>query len=202
MSKSKGKQKRKTQLSAPVPVAQLDEAEAAAELERLAGAIAHHDALYYRKDQPEISDADYDALRARNVAIEARFAHLIREDSPSLRVGAAPLEAFGKVRHGVPMLSLNNVFDDEGVRDFLDRIRRFLGLTSAEGLAFTAEPKIDGLSITLRYEQGKLVQGATRGDGYEGENVTANVRTIADIPHVPSAHKASPIRSRCAARSI
>ena len=182
MSKSKGKQKRKTQLSAPVPVAQLDEAEAAAELERLAGAIAHHDALYYRKDQPEISDADYDALRARNVAIEARFAHLIREDSPSLRVGAAPLEAFGKVRHGVPMLSLNNVFDDEGARDFLDRIRRFLGLTSADGLAFTAEPKIDGLSITLRYEQGKLVQGATRGDGYEGENVTANVRTIADIP--------------------
>ncbi len=182
MSKSQGKPKRKTQPSAPVPVEELDEAEGAAELERLAGAIAHHDALYYRKDQPEISDADYDALRARNAAIEARFPHLIRQDSPSLRVGAAPVDAFGKVRHGMPMLSLNNVFDDEGVRDFLDRVRRFLGLSSTDPLAFTAEPKIDGLSITLRYEQGKLVQGATRGDGYEGENVTANVRTIADIP--------------------
>ena len=114
--------------------------------------------------------------------IEARFPHLVRDDSPSLRVGAAPVETFGKVVHRVPMLSLGNVFDDEGVRDFLDRIGRFLGLDSIEGLAFTAEPKIDGLSITLRYENGKLVQGATRGDGYEGENVTANVRTIADIP--------------------
>ena len=110
------------------------------------------------------------------------FPHLIREDSPSARVGAAPVEAFGKVMHRVPMLSLGNVFDDGGVRDFLERIRRFLGLDTIEGLAFTAEPKIDGLSITLRYEKGRLVQGATRGDGYQGENVTANVRTIADIP--------------------
>ncbi|MGE3528224.1 MAG: NAD-dependent DNA ligase LigA [Methyloceanibacter sp.] len=162
----------------------LDEAEAASELARLAAAIAHHDELYYRKDAPEISDAAYDALRARNEAIEARFPHLVRDDSPSLRIGAAPVEAFGKVAHRVPMLSLGNVFDEEGLRDFLDRIGRFLGLDTVEGLAFTAEPKIDGLSITLRYEGGKLVQGATRGDGYEGENVTANVRTIGDIPKV------------------
>jgi DNA ligase (NAD+) len=166
----------------PKPVDQLTEAEAAAELERLAGDIDRHDELYYRNDEPEISDADYDALRTRNAAIEARFPGLIREDSPSARVGAAPVEAFGKVAHRVPMLSLGNVFDEEGVRDFLDRIGRFLGLESTRDLSFTAEPKIVGLSITLRYEQGRLVQGATRGDGYEGENVTANVRTIADIP--------------------
>ncbi len=165
------------------PIAALDEAEATTELARLGRAIAHHDALYYRQDAPEISDAAYDALRQRNADIEARFPHLIREDSPSLRVGAPPVEAFGKVGHLVPMLSLGNVFDEEGVRDFVDRVVRFLGLKTAEGLAFTAEPKIDGLSITLRYEEGKLVQGATRGDGYEGENVTANVRTISDIPH-------------------
>src|SRR4029077_6409290 len=124
----------------------------------------------------------YDALRERNAAIEARFPHLLREDSPSARVGAAPVEVFGKVTHRVPMLSLGNVFDAEGVRDFLERVRRFLGLETVEGLAFTTEPKIDGLSITLRYEKGKLVQGATRGDGYQGENVTVNVRTITDIP--------------------
>jgi len=183
MSKSKTKQKSGADLSFETkPAANLDEAEAASELKRLAKEIAHHDELYYRKDAPEISDAEYDALRARNGEIEARFPHLMRDDSPSLRVGAAPVEAFGKVVHRVPMLSLGNVFDEEGLRDFLDRIRRFLGLQSIDGLAFTAEPKIDGLSITLRYENGKLVQGATRGDGYEGENVTANVRTIADIP--------------------
>ena len=183
MSKSKTKQKSGADLSFETkPAANLDEAEAASELKRLATEIAHHDELYYRKDAPEISDAEYDALRARNGEIEARFPHLMRDDSPSLRVGAAPVEAFGKVVHRVPMLSLGNVFDEEGLRDFLDRIRRFLGLQSIDGLAFTAEPKIDGLSITLRYENGKLVQGATRADGYEGENVTANVRTIADIP--------------------
>jgi DNA ligase (NAD+) len=164
------------------PVTALDEAEATAELKRLAAEIAHHDKLYYRKDEPEISDAAYDALRARNDEIEARFPHLVRDDSPSLRVGAAPVEAFGKVTHRVPMLSLGNVFDEAGLRKFLDGVGRFLGLKSLDGLAFTAEPKIDGLSITLRYEGGRLVQGATRGDGYEGENVTANVRTIADIP--------------------
>jgi DNA ligase (NAD+) len=184
MSKSKTKQK--PEFGAPLatkPVAGLDEAEATSELKRLASEIAHHDELYYRKDAPEISDAEYDALRARNDEIEARFPHFVRDDSPSLRVGAAPVEAFGKVAHRVPMLSLGNVFDEDGLRDFLDRIRRFLGLQSLDGLAFTAEPKIDGLSITLRYEKGRLIQGATRGDGYEGENVTVNVRTISDIPY-------------------
>jgi DNA ligase (NAD+) len=188
MSKAKGKGKSAAP-SGRKPVDKLSEDEAPAELERLAHEIAHHDELYYREDQPEISDAAYDALRERNAAIEARFPHLIREDSPSARVGAAPVEAFGKVMHRVPMLSLGNVFDDEGVRDFLERIRRFLGLDTVEGLAFTTEPKIDGLSITLRYDKGKLVQGATRGDGYQGENVTMNVRTIADIPKIIKAKR-------------
>ena len=164
------------------PVEDLSEDEAASELERLAGEIARHDALYYREAAPEISDAEYDALRVRNGAIEARFPHLVRDDSPSLRVGAAPVEAFAKVAHRVPMLSLGNIFDERGLREFLDRVRRFLGLADSEDLAFTAEPKIDGLSITLRYERGRLIQGATRGDGYQGENVTANVCTISDIP--------------------
>lgn len=180
MSKKKTKTDQ-TPLAAK-PVETLNEAEAAEELARLTAAIAHHDALYYRKDAPEISDAEYDRLRQRNEAIEARFPHLVREDSPSLRVGAAPVEAFSKVVHRVPMLSLGNVFDDDGVRDFVERVRRFLGLDAATALAFTTEPKIDGLSITLRYERGRLVQGSTRGDGYEGENVTANVRTIDDVP--------------------
>jgi len=179
---SKAKTKKDQAPLAAKPVAALTEAEATDELARLAAEIAHHDALYYRQDQPEISDAEYDALRNRNQAIEARLPHLIRDDSPSLKVGAAPVEAFGKVVHRVPMLSLGNVFDEEGVRDFLDRVRRFLGLDADAELAFTTEPKIDGLSITLRYEQGRLVQASTRGDGYEGENVTANVRTIRDIP--------------------
>ncbi len=164
-------------------MAALSEREAAAELKRLATTIAHHDELYYRLDAPEISDAAYDALVERNASIEARFPRRIRNDSPSLRIGAPPVEAFGKVVHRVPMLSLGNVFDDEGVREFLERIRRFLGLGSLKGLDFTTEPKIDGVSITLRYVGGRLVQGATRGDGYEGENVTGNVRTVADIPH-------------------
>src|SRR5680860_324002 len=157
MSKSKNKKEQASLVAKPV--AALDEAEATQELARLAGDIARHDALYYQNDQPEVSDAAYDALRIRNEAIEARFPQLVRPDSPSLKVGAAPVEAFGKVVHRVPMLSLGNVFDEEGVRDFLDRIGRFLG-RSVEGLAFTAEPKIDGLSITLRYEEGRLVQGA------------------------------------------
>jgi DNA ligase (NAD+) len=182
MSKPRGRRAGKAAGPELIPVERLSEAEAAAELERLAREIAHHDDLYYRDAAPEISDAAYDALRERNLAIEARFPHLVREDSPSFRVGAAPVEAFGKVTHSVPMLSLGNVFDEEGLRDFLERIRRFLGLDTIEGLAFTAEPKIDGLSITLRYEKGRLIQGATRGDGYEGENVTANVCTITDIP--------------------
>ena len=187
---SKAKTRKKTGVG-PSPheklVSALDEAEAAAELARLAAEIAHHDELYYRKDAPEISDADYDALRARNDAIEARFPQLVRDDSPSLKVGAAPVGAFGKVRHRVPMLSIDNAFSDEKVEGFLVSAKAFLGLSPDQALEVTAEPKIDGLSITLRYERGRLVQGATRGDGYEGEDVTANVRTIADIPKAVTA---------------
>ncbi|MFN4228752.1 NAD-dependent DNA ligase LigA [Parvibaculum sp.] len=156
--------------------------EAAEELERLAGEIAKHDKLYYQKDAPRISDADYDALRKRNDDIEARYPELVREDSPSRRVGAEPAEGFGKVVHSVPMLSLGNAFDDDDVTDFWNRIVKFLNLKESDELAVTAEPKIDGLSAALRYEKGKFVQGATRGDGREGENVTENIRTIADIP--------------------
>ncbi|MBX3496768.1 MAG: NAD-dependent DNA ligase LigA [Parvibaculum sp.] len=156
--------------------------EAAEELERLAGEIAEHDALYHGKDAPRISDAAYDELRKRNDAIEQRYPELVREDSPSHRVGAAPAEGFGKVVHKVPMLSLSNAFDDADVRDFCARVRRFLNLKEDETLAVTAEPKIDGLSAALRYEQGKFVLGATRGDGREGENVTENLKTIVDVP--------------------
>ncbi|HMN37049.1 MAG TPA: NAD-dependent DNA ligase LigA [Hyphomicrobium sp.] len=166
-----------------IAVEDLDEAAARTELARLAAEIAHHDALYYREDAPEISDAEYDALRARNTAIEARFAHLVRDDSPSRRVGATPVAAFGKIRHTVPMLSLGNAFDDAEVTVFAERVRRFLRLGEEAALEITAEPKIDGLSLSVRYEGGLLVQAATRGDGAEGENVTANVRTIKEIPH-------------------
>ena len=164
------------------PIARLTEAEGKAELKRLAAEIARHDALYYRQDAPEVSDAGYDELRARNAAIEARFPHLQRADSPSRRVGAKPVEAFGKIRHAVPMLSLGNAFDDEEVSDFVARVRRFLGLEAEAPIEVVAEPKIDGLSISLTYEGGRLVQAATRGDGVEGENVTANVLTIKQIP--------------------
>ncbi len=160
----------------------LTPAQAKAELKRLAAEIAAHDKRYYQEDAPTVSDAAYDALRQRNAAIEARFPDLIRTDSPSRRVGAAPAVKFAKVRHAVPMLSLGNVFEDEEVVDFANRIRRFLGLAGDEPLAFTAEPKIDGLSCSLRYEGGLLVNAATRGDGFEGEDVTANVRTIAEVP--------------------
>jgi len=161
----------------------LSQAQAKAELGRLAALIHRHDELYYRQDAPEISDAEYDALRLRNEAIEARFPKLIRPDSPSRRVGAAPVEGFGKVRHRVPMLSLGNAFDAEDVTQFVERIQRFLGLATDARLAFTAEPKIDGLSISIRFHNGRLVEAATRGDGSEGENVTKNVMTIAEIPH-------------------
>ena len=160
----------------------LNEAEAAAELERLADAIAGFDALYYREEASTVSDADYDALKLRNAAIEARFPNLVRTDSPSKRVGAAPSTQFAPVVHGIPMLSLDNAFTDEDTAEFVARIRRFLKLGDEE-VFFTAEPKIDGLSINLRYEHGVFVKGATRGDGRTGEDVTANLRTLKDIPH-------------------
>ncbi len=164
------------------PVDLLTQSEAAAELERLVKEIAEHDRRYYAEDAPTVSDADYDALRIRNAAIEARFPELVREDSPSLKVGAAPSGAFGKVVHAVPMLSLDNVFSDEDVRDFVTSVRRFLALPANRELVFTAEPKIDGLSMSLRYENRRLATAATRGDGTTGENVTANIRTIAEVP--------------------
>ncbi|MEM6669182.1 MAG: NAD-dependent DNA ligase LigA [Pseudomonadota bacterium] len=167
---------------AQVDVADLDEALAQAELDRLAEEIARHDAAYHGDDAPVISDAEYDALKRRNLEIEARFPALKRADSPSEKVGAAPSERFLKVRHAVPMLSLGNVFDDEELADFVGGVRRFLSLDEDEVLAMTAEPKIDGLSLALRYENRELVQAATRGDGAEGEDVTRNALTIAEIP--------------------
>ena len=167
---------------AAAPVEKLTESEAVAELERLAAEIAKHDVAYYQNDAPTISDAAYDALRQRNTAIEARFPALIRPDSPSKRLGAAPSQKFEKVRHRVPMLSLDNAFEDDSIAGFFDRIRRFLGLPAEEPIAMTAEPKIDGLSSSLRYERGRFVLGATRGDGFEGENVTRNLLTLDDIP--------------------
>jgi DNA ligase (NAD+) len=161
----------------------LTEGDARADLAALAAEIARHDRLYYAKNTPKISDADYDALRMRNGAIEVRFPELVRPDSPSKRVGAAPAEGFGKIKHRVPMLSLGNAFDAEDVRDFVQRVHRFLKLDANSPLAFTAEPKIDGLSISLRYQDGTLTEAATRGDGMEGENVTKNVMTIESIPH-------------------
>jgi len=160
----------------------LTEAAAKAELERLAAEIGEHDKRYFQEDAPTVADADYDALRRRNEAIEARFPGLARPDSPSRRVGAAPAAKFAKVRHAVPMLSLGNAFAPEDVADFVSRVRRFLRLTAEEPIDFTAEPKIDGLSCSLRYEGGRLTNAATRGDGLVGEDVTGNVRTIGDIP--------------------
>ncbi|MEQ1866988.1 MAG: NAD-dependent DNA ligase LigA [Micropepsaceae bacterium] len=167
----------------PGPVSKLTNDEAARELEMLAREIAAHDKRYFAEDAPSVSDADYDALKKRNAAIEAKFPQLIRPDSPSRRVGFAATEKFGKVKHGVAMLSLDNAFSDEDVADFVERVRRFLSLREDDELAITAEPKIDGLSASLRYEKGKFVLGATRGDGEVGEDVTANLRTLGDIPH-------------------
>lgn len=163
-------------------VEMLSESDAASELERLAKEIAHHDALYHGKDAPEISDADYDALKRRNDAIEARFPALVRLDSPSRHVGSAPSETFAQITHSRPMLSLDNTFSQEDVQDFVASVYRFLGRLPDQSIAFTAEPKIDGLSMSIRYENGRLVSAATRGDGTTGENVTANIRTIKEIP--------------------
>ena len=164
------------------PVDELTEQEADSELARLAQAIAAADIAYHQKDAPEITDADYDALRRRNDAIEEAFPHLVREDSPSLNVGAPPAEGFAKVRHAVPMLSLAKAYTDQDVVDFIERGRRFFERDKDLDIAFTAEPKIDGLSASLLYENGVFVRGATRGDGAVGEDITANLRTIKDIP--------------------
>ncbi len=163
------------------PVESLTESEAISELARLADEIASHDLRYHQSDAPIISDGDYDQLKRLNTSIEARFPHLVRDNSPSLRVGAARSEQFAPVEHGLPMLSLDNAFSDEEAAEFDARIRRFLKLDDVS-LAYTAEPKIDGLSASLRYEKGLLVRGATRGDGRVGEDVTANLMTLSEIP--------------------
>src|SRR5215213_8705288 len=166
-----------------LPVVSFTDKQAKAEHARLAAEIAAHDSRYYQDDAPTVSDAEYDRLRKRYQAIEARFPELRTSESLTLRVGAAPARGFAKVRHSVPMLSLDNAFEQQDVIDFVGRIRRFLRLGEKEKIVFTAEPKIDGLSLSLRYEDGELVRAATRGDGSEGEDVTANVKTVKAIPH-------------------
>ncbi|KJS37236.1 MAG: NAD-dependent DNA ligase LigA [Hyphomonas sp. BRH_c22] len=166
----------------PVPVDALTPEAAEEELARLAEAIREADEAYYRNDAPDLTDAEYDALRQRNLAIEARFPELRRADSPADRVGAGAGEGFAKAAHAAPMLSLDNAFSDEDVVEFVARIRRFLGLDEGEAVALTAEPKIDGLSLSLTFENGQLTRAATRGDGQVGEDVTANARTLSDIP--------------------
>jgi DNA ligase (NAD+) len=172
-------------------VAKLTKTQAKVELMRLALELERHDKAYYQEDAPVITDAEYDALRKRHKAIEARFPEFVTSESPSQKIGAAPSGKFRKVRHAVPMLSLDNAFAEEDVLDFIGRIRRFLKLDEDERIDFSAEPKIDGLSMSLRYEGGELVTAATRGDGAEGEDVTANIRTLKDVPqklkgrHVP-----------------
>lgn len=169
-------------MSSQKPPEDLSDAEARRELARLAAEIKLADAAYYKEDDPHLSDAAYDALRQRNSAVEAAFPHLKRKDSPSDRVGVDVSEAFSKITHGIPMLSLDNAFSDEDVAEFAARIRRFLGLGADEPLTITAEPKIDGLSLNLTYEDGVLVRAGTRGNGQVGEDVTVNARTIDDIP--------------------
>src|ERR1700736_1042934 len=163
-------------------ISTLTKAQAKVEHKRLALEIERHDKAYYQEDAPKVSDADYDGLRQAFNAIEARFPKFVSAESPSQKIGAAPSGKFKKVRHAVPMLSLDNAFADEDVVDFVGRIRRFLRLADDDRIDFSAEPKIDGLSMSLRYEGGELVTAATRGDGAEGEDVTANIRTLEDVP--------------------
>ena len=166
----------------PGEIDALNEEQAAEELARLSAELAKHDARYHGEDAPTVSDAEYDALRALLRAIEERFPELVTAESPSVKVGSAPSGRFPKITHPVPMLSLDNAFSDEDVADFATRVKRFLKIDANELIPFTAEPKIDGLSLSLRYEDGKLVTAATRGDGAVGEDVTANACTIKDIP--------------------
>src|SRR3954470_8036261 len=173
----------------------VSEAEAANRLMRLAKEIARHDTLYHDEDAPEISDAEYDALVRENRELEEHFPQLVRADSPSKRLGASPTTALAKVTHARPMLSIENAFSSEEVVEFVARVRRFLALSPDEPVAITAEPKIDGLSCSLRYERGELVLAATRGDGTVGEDVTANARTITDIPqHISRAPQVFEVR--------
>src|SRR6476620_12683416 len=172
----------KSKKGSPPDVATLTKAQARVEHKRLALELEGHDKRYYQDDAPVVFDAEYDALRQRFNAIEERFPELVTGDSPSQKVGAAPSGKFKKVRHAVPMLSLDNAFAEEDVVDFVGRIRRFLKLGEDDAIDFSAEPKIDGLSMSLRYEGGELVTAATRGDGSEGEDVTANIRTLEDVP--------------------
>ncbi|HEY1941078.1 MAG TPA: NAD-dependent DNA ligase LigA, partial [Roseiarcus sp.] len=164
------------------PTADPSLATARAEHDRLGAEIAEHDRRYHGEDAPIVSDAEYDALRRRYTELEEAFPVLADAQSANRKVGAAPSEKFAKIHHVVPMLSLGNIFDDAEVEEFCARVRRFLGIAEGAPLEVTAEPKIDGLSCSLRYERGRLVQAATRGDGYEGEDVTANAMTVAAIP--------------------
>src|SRR6202163_4777887 len=172
----------KSKTRTPTDPAKLTKAQAKVELMRLALELEGHDKRYYQEDAPSVSDAEYDALRQRFNAIEKRFPEFVSADSPSQKVGAAPSGRFRKVRHALPMLSLDNAFAEQDVLDFVGRIERFLKL-SDDKIDFSAEPKIDGLSMSLRYERGELVTAATRGDGAEGEDVIANIRTLEDVPH-------------------
>src|ERR1700686_3606133 len=172
----------KSKTKSPPDVDTLTKARARVEHKRLALELEGHDRRYYQEDAPKVSDAEYDALRKRFNSVEARFPEFVTSSSPSQKIGAAPSGKFKKVRHAVPMLSLDNAFAEEDVLDFVGRIRRFLKLSDDDKIDFSAEPKIDGLSMSLRYEEGELVTAATRGDGAEGEDVTANIRTLEDVP--------------------